>query len=81
MPYRSAIVRVEGIARGSVLEKTERRVFVYNHVRAIEVSIWGRHVGTIVPKSGTYYRFQYVVFRPYLPSADVGTNSGNFVIL
>lgn len=59
MPYRSAIMRAEVIGRGSVLEKTERRVFVYNHVRAIEVSIWGRHVGTIVPKSGTYYRFQY----------------------
>lgn len=32
---------------------------MYNHVQAIEVSIWGRHVGTIVPKSGSYYRFEY----------------------
>ena len=32
---------------------------MYNHVRAIEVSIWGKHVGTIVPKSGSYYRFEY----------------------
>ena len=23
---------------------------MYSHVDAIEVSIWGRHVGTIVPK-------------------------------
>lgn len=32
---------------------------MYSHVQAIEVSIWGRHVGTIVPKSGSYYRFEY----------------------
>ena len=32
---------------------------MYNHVQAIEVSIWERHVGTIVPKSGSYYRFEY----------------------
>lgn len=32
---------------------------MYSHVKAIEVSLWGRHVGTIVPKTATHYRFQY----------------------
>lgn len=32
---------------------------MYNHVRAIEVFVWGRHVGTIAPKSGSHYRFEY----------------------
>jgi serine/threonine-protein kinase HipA len=32
---------------------------VYAHVKAIEVSIWGRHVGTIAPKTLTHYRFEY----------------------
>ena len=32
---------------------------MYSHVDAIEVSIWGRHVGTIVPKTATHYRFEY----------------------
>ena len=32
---------------------------MYSHVKAIEVSLWGRHVGTIVPKTATHYRFEY----------------------
>lgn len=32
---------------------------MYNHVRAIEVFVWGRHVGTIAPKTATHYRFEY----------------------
>lgn len=32
---------------------------MYSHVKAIEVSLWGRHVGTIVPKTTTHYRFKY----------------------
>ena len=32
---------------------------MYSHVKAIEVSLWGRHVGTIVPKTATHYRFKY----------------------
>ena len=32
---------------------------MYAHVKAIEVSIWGRHVGTIAPKTPTQYRFEY----------------------
>ena len=32
---------------------------MFSHVNAIEVSIWGRHVGTIVPKTSTHYRFEY----------------------
>ena len=32
---------------------------MYSHVRAIEVSLWGRHVGTIAPKTATHYRFEY----------------------
>ena len=32
---------------------------MYSHVDAIEVSIWGRHVGTIAPKTATHYRFEY----------------------
>ena len=32
---------------------------MYSHVDAIEVSIWGRHVGTIIPKTATHYRFEY----------------------
>ena len=32
---------------------------MYSHVNAIEVSLWGRHVGTIVPKTATHYRFKY----------------------
>ena len=32
---------------------------MYSHVDAIEVSIWGRHVGTIAPKTSTHYRFEY----------------------
>ena len=32
---------------------------MYSHVDAIEVSIWGRAVGTIVPKTATRYRFEY----------------------
>ena len=32
---------------------------MYSHVHAIEVSMWGRHVGTIVPKTATHYRFEY----------------------
>lgn len=32
---------------------------MYAHVKAIEVSIWGRHVGTIAPKTLTQYRFEY----------------------
>lgn len=32
---------------------------MYSHVRAIEAYVWGRHVGTIAPKSGMYYRFEY----------------------
>lgn len=32
---------------------------MYSHVRAVEVFIWGRHVGTIAPKSGSHYRFEY----------------------
>lgn len=32
---------------------------MYSHVRAIDVFIWGRHVGTIAPKTNTYYRFEY----------------------
>lgn len=32
---------------------------MYSHVDAIEVSMWGRHVGTIVPKTASRYRFEY----------------------
>lgn len=32
---------------------------MYSHVNAIEVSIWGRHVGTIAPKTSTHFRFEY----------------------
>jgi len=32
---------------------------VYSHVRAVEVFLWGRHVGTIAPKTGLHYRFEY----------------------
>jgi len=32
---------------------------MYAQVKAIEVSLWGRHVGTIVPKTATHYRFEY----------------------
>ena len=32
---------------------------MYSHVTAIEVSLWGRHVGTIAPKTATHYRFEY----------------------
>ena len=32
---------------------------MYLHVKAIDVSLWGRHVGTIVPKTATHYRFEY----------------------
>ncbi len=32
---------------------------MYSHVSAIEVSIWGQHVGTIAPKTATHYRFEY----------------------
>ena len=32
---------------------------MYSHVDAIEVSIWGRHVGTIVPRTATHYRVEY----------------------
>ncbi len=32
---------------------------MYSHVNAIEVSIWGRHVGTIAPKTTAHYRFEY----------------------
>jgi len=32
---------------------------MYSHVRAIEVFLWGRHVGTIAPKTGLHYRFEY----------------------
>ena len=32
---------------------------MYSHVKAIEVSLWGRHVGTIAPKTATRYRFEY----------------------
>lgn len=32
---------------------------MYSHVRAIEAFVWGRHVGTIAPKSGSHYRFEY----------------------
>ena len=32
---------------------------MFSHVNAIEVSIWGRHVGTIAPKTATHYRFEY----------------------
>ena len=32
---------------------------MYNHVKAIEAFIWGRHVGTIAPKAGLHYRFEY----------------------
>lgn len=39
---------------------------MYNHVRAIEVFVWGRHVGTIAPKSGSRYRFEYD--SDFLPS-------------
>ena len=30
---------------------------MYSRVKAIQVSLWGRHVGTIVPKTATHYRF------------------------
>ena len=32
---------------------------MYSHVTAIEVSLWGRHVGTIAPKTAMHYRFEY----------------------
>ena len=32
---------------------------MFSHVNAIEVSIWGRPVGTIVPKTATHYRSEY----------------------
>ena len=32
---------------------------MYSHANAIEVSIWGRHVGTIVPKTASHCRFEY----------------------
>lgn len=32
---------------------------MYSHVKCIEVSLWGRHVGTIAPKTATHYRFEY----------------------
>lgn len=32
---------------------------MFSHVNAIEVSMWGRHVGTIAPKTSTHYRFEY----------------------
>lgn len=32
---------------------------MYSHVKSIEVFLWGRHVGTIAPKSGLHYRFEY----------------------
>lgn len=32
---------------------------VFSHVSAIDVSIWGRHVGVIAPKTSTHYRFEY----------------------
>ena len=32
---------------------------MFSHVNAIEVSMWGRHVGTIAPKTATHYRFAY----------------------
>lgn len=32
---------------------------MYSHVQAVDVFIWGRHVGTIAPLNGRYYRFQY----------------------
>ena len=32
---------------------------MYSRVKAIQVSLWGRHVGTIVPKTATHYRFKY----------------------
>lgn len=32
---------------------------MFAHVSAIDVSIWGRHVGVIAPKTTTHYRFEY----------------------
>lgn len=32
---------------------------MFSHVKVIEVFVWGRHVGTIAPKSGLHYRFEY----------------------
>ena len=34
-------------------------MLMFSHVKAIEVSIWGRHVGMIAPKTATHYRFEY----------------------
>ena len=32
---------------------------MYKRVMAVDVFLWGRHVGRIAPDFGSYYQFQY----------------------